>query len=124
MKNVRDKEIAVVGVSQREEKFGYKIFRDLLKEGFNVKGINPANGEILGRKIYRSLKELKPVPDLVIMVVPPQITEHIVEECNDLGIKEIWMQPGSESAAAIEKTKNYGISIVHNVCFMVENKIW
>ena len=51
MKNIQEKDIAVVGVSDREEKFGYKIFRDLIKHGFNVKGINPRNGEILGRKV-------------------------------------------------------------------------
>jgi predicted CoA-binding protein len=30
MSDIKDKNIAVVGVSQREEKFGFRIFRDLM----------------------------------------------------------------------------------------------
>jgi predicted CoA-binding protein len=124
MKELKEKIIAVIGVSGREEKFGFKIFRDLIKAGFNVKGINPANGEVLGRKIYRNLKELENAPDLVITVVPGQVTERIVQECKELGIKEIWMQPGSESENAVRKAKEYGMSVTYNACFMVEHGIW
>lgn len=46
MKNVQLKEIAVVGVSENYQKFGFKIFRDLLKHGFNVVGVNPRGGMV------------------------------------------------------------------------------
>ena len=124
MDELKEKLIAVIGVSERQEKFGFKIFRDLLKAGFNVVGINPKNGLVLDRKIYKDLRELEKVPDLVITVVPPQITERIVEECKDLGIKEVWMQPGSDSEIAIQKAKQCGISVTHNSCFMVQHGIW
>lgn len=124
MADIKNKLIAVVGVSNREEKFGFRIFKSLLEGGFKVKGIHLRDGEVLGQKIYKNLKELDSVPDLVITVVPPEVTERIVEECNDLGIKEIWMQPGSESEDAVRKARQYGISVVYNACFMVENKIW
>jgi len=124
MKNIAEKEIAVVGASDREEKFGYKIFRDLIKHGFKVKGINPKDGEILGRKIYKTLRDLESVPDLVITVIPPQVTERIVQECKEMGVKEIWMQPGSESESAVKKAKEYGITVTHNACFMVQQGIW
>lgn len=124
MADIKDKLIAVIGVSNREEKFGFRIFKSLLEGGFKVKGIHLRGGEVLGQKIYKNLKELDSVPDLVITVVPPEITERIVEECNELGIKEIWMQPGSESEDAVKKAKQYGIPVVYNACFMVENKIW
>lgn len=124
MKTVKEKQIAVVGVSNREHKFGFMIFRDLIESGFDVKGLNPTNGEVLGRKIYRNLRELETAPDMVITVVPPAITEKIVEDCKEIGIREIWMQPGSESRAAIEKAETYGMAVTYNACFMVQNKIW
>ena len=124
MDNIKEKRIAVVGVSHKEDKISFRIFRDLISAGFIVEGINPSNGSIAGREISRSLKELSSVPDLVITVVPPQVTERIVEECRELGVKEIWMQPGSESEAAIKKAKEYRISVVYNACFMVRNGIW
>ena len=122
--NIKDKLIVVVGVSAMPDKFGYRIFRDLLKAGFNVEGIHPVTEELFGKKIFRNLKDVLPIPELVITVVPHEVTERIVEECKELGIKEIWMQPGSESETAIKNAKSYGISAVHNACFMVKERIW
>jgi len=124
MDDIKKKKIAVMGVSNKEEKFGFRIFRDLIKAGFNVEGVNPTNGEVLGKKIYRNLKEISARPELVITVVPYQVTERVVDECNALGIKEIWMQPGSESEAAVLKAKSFGIKATSNSCFMVVNNIW
>lgn len=122
--DIKDKVIAVVGVSNKLEKFGYKIFRDLLAGGLKVYGVHILVKEVLGQKIFQSLKEIRVIPDIVITVVPPLATDKIVEECRLLGIKEIWMQPGSESQSAIDKAKSYGITITHHACFMVEKGIW
>ncbi|MCX5712267.1 MAG: CoA-binding protein [Candidatus Omnitrophica bacterium] len=120
----KDKNIAVMGVSSREEKFGHRIFRDLLNSGYKVYGVNPGEGEVLGKKIYRSLKDIPGKIDLVIIVVPAQVTEKAVDTCKELGIKEIWMQPGSESDLAVQSAKKYGIAVTYNSCFMVEEGIW
>ena len=117
------KQIAVIGVSDNPDKYGYKIFRDMIKAGYPVEGVNPKGGLILGRRIYKSLAELAPAPDLVITVVPPEITEQIVEECHNLGIKTLWLQPGSDSPKALAKAAEYGINTI-SACFMVKQGIW
>ncbi len=123
MNNSEYKLIAVVGVSDDASKYGHKIFRDLLKAGYPVKGVNPKGGFVLGHNIYRSFSEMEQKPDLVITVVPPAATEKVVEECNALGIKTVWMQPGSESDTAIAKAKTYGIKTI-SACFMVQKGVW
>jgi uncharacterized protein len=123
-KTLKQKEIAVIGVSEQEEKYGYKIFRDLIINGYNVKGINIHGGAILGRKMYKSLEELESLPDIIITTVKPQVTEKIVETAIQLGIKEIWMQPGSESESAVKKARDSGIKVTYNSCLMLDNKIW
>ena len=115
--------IAVVGVSDDASKYGHKIFRDLLNAGYPVKGVNPKGGFVLGSNIYKSLSEMEKRPELVITVVPPGATEKVGEECNKLGVKAIWMQPGSDSQAALEKAKAYGIKTI-TACFMVEKGVW
>ncbi len=115
--------IAVVGVSEDASKYGHRIFRDMLRFGYPVKGVNPKGGFVLGQNIYKSLSELEKKPDMVITVVPPAATLQLVEECNKLGIKNIWMQPGSESGAALEKAKAYGIKTV-SACFMAVKGLW
>jgi predicted CoA-binding protein len=124
MDDLKQKSIAVIGVSQQPEKYGYRIFRDMRDAGYNVKGVNVRGGEVLGQKIYKSLKELGNVPDLVITVVPAQVTEKVVEECSELGVREIWMQPGSESEAAIEKAREHGMRVTANACIMLAHGMW
>ncbi|HOK79742.1 MAG TPA: CoA-binding protein [bacterium] len=124
MDDYKNKRVALVGVSADQSKMGYKMFEDLLQNGFNVFGVNPKNGIILKQRIYTSLEEIKPLPDLVVTVVKPEITLTIIEQCHNLGIKQIWMQPGSESEQAIKKAKDYGIEVRHRKCFMSENGIW
>ena len=115
--------IAVVGVSDDASKYGHKIFRDLLNAGYPVRGVNPKGGFVLGQQVYRSVSDVEKRPDLVITVVHPGVTERIVDECNELGIKNIWMQPGSESQKAVDKARDYGIKATV-ACFMVVKGVW
>lgn len=124
MDNLKNKLIAVVGVSTDSNKYGYKVFKDLFENDYSVSGVNINGGVALGQTLYKTLSELAKVPDIVITVVPPAATEQIVEECHKLGIKEIWMQPGSESQAAIDKAKSYGMKVTSRACFMHSQKIW
>lgn len=115
--------VAIVGVSNDASKYGHRIFRDMLKAGYPVEGVNPKGGFVLGRQVHKSLSEMEKRPDLVITVVHPEVTEKIVEEANRLGIKSVWMQPGSESDAALSKAKEYGIKAT-TACFMVVKGVW
>ncbi len=116
----RENKIAVVGVSMNPEKWGYRVYRALRDEGYKVFPVNPKYDEIEGDKCYPDLKSLPEKPDVVITVVPPEITENIVEECKKLGIKKVWMQPGSESDNAIKFCRENGIETVYNACFVVD----
>jgi uncharacterized protein len=124
VKTLKEKSIAVVGVSANKDKYGYKIFKSLLFGGYQVTGVNPKGESVLGKEIFKSLREIQEKPDLVICVVRPEITEHVVEECKELGINEIWLQPGSESQKAIDLGKDYGMEVTHSACIMLENGIW
>ena len=112
--------IAVVGVSADEFKFGARIFRTLKYYGYQVVGVNPKHKELYGEPIYPSLKALPKKPDVVITVVPPQVTEEVVKEAKDLGITKFWMQEGSESDAAIEFCKQNQIDFDAGKCFIID----
>jgi predicted CoA-binding protein len=113
---------AVVGVSRNPEKYGHQVYKDLKEAGYVVYSINPHIDEILGEQCYHSLHELPEKPDVVDIVVPPAVTETIVEECKDLGIHKVWMQPGSESEKALQFCAKNGIKVVHDVCVMVKRR--
>jgi len=119
---LKTKVIAVIGVSKDENKYGFKVFKDLLSKNLKVYGVNPNADFVLDRKIYKKISEIPEKVDLVITVVPPNVTEKIVAQCKALGINEIWMQPGSESEEAIKKAENLGIKVTYNACIMIETK--
>ncbi len=120
----KDTKIAVVGVNDNPQKFGYRIFVDLIDSGYNAFAVGVRGGEVNSKKIYKTLADLPEKPDIVITVVPPVGTEKIVDEVIALGIKEIWMQPGSQSAPAIERARAAGIKVTDRGCFMIVAGIW
>jgi len=113
---------AVVGASRDPEKYGHQVFRDLRNAGYNVYCVNPNAGEVLGDVCYSNLVTLPVRPDVVDVVVPPKITEQVVKTCEELGIRKVWMQPGSESEEAIDFCRKNGIAVVHGVCVMIERR--
>jgi uncharacterized protein len=112
--------IGVVGVSTDTKKWGYKVWKHLLEEDWDVYPINPKYEEIEGHECFPSISSIGGGLDMVITVVPPEVTEEIVEECAEVGIKRIWMQPGSESEDAILLCKENGIEVVHDACMVTD----
>lgn len=115
---------AVVGVSRDPSKYGNRIFHTLLKAGYTVYPVNPNVNEIDGHRVFPTLADLPEPPEVVDVVVPPRITEQIVRECAQSGLKRVWMQPGSESEEAIDFCRQREIEVVYGVCAMVHRKEW
>jgi len=114
------KVIAVVGASRNKEKWGYKVFKTLREKYKDIKvyPINPKADKIDNEKAYKSLEELPEKPDLVVTVVKPHVTEEVVKKAISLGVKYIWMQPGSESDTAIATAERAGIKVFHHTCIV------
>lgn len=113
---------AIIGASNNPQKYGYKILKDLHETGFKVIPVNPKGGEILGLKAYKNLSEIPKKIDMVIFVVPAQVTEKVLIEVDNLDIKKVRMQPGSESDQAISFCKEKGIECIAKACVMIERK--
>jgi len=111
---------AVIGFSLDPTKYGHKVFLRLENEGYTVFPINPKLKEFKNHTVYSDLDTLPIKPDVVITVVPPKITETIVQDCLNQGIHKIWMQPGSEYSVAIELAEKNNIEIIYNRCVLIE----
>jgi predicted CoA-binding protein len=113
---------AVVWASNNENKYGHKVFLDLLENGYHVIAINPNEKEILWEKTYATLSDVEEKIDIVIFVVPPKITEMLLEEVIQLHITRVQMQPWSESENAILFCKENNIECTHDACIMIQRK--
>jgi uncharacterized protein len=114
------KVFAVVGSFRNESKYAYKIFRDLISQGYEVFPVNPGKSEVEGRKCYKSISDIPVTVDVVNVVTPPVVTEAILKECLERGIKRVWLQPGAQSQKAIDFCRENNIEVIHDVCVMLE----
>jgi predicted CoA-binding protein len=122
------KTIAVVGVSDQREtgcNLNYKKFKE---SGYRVYAVNPRLSTYDGAPCYPDLKSIPEKPDGVFMLTSPKVTEQIVQQCVDLGIKHVWMhclmgtKPGlaagttSVSQSAVEMCKANRIAVIPGTC--------
>ena len=113
------KKFAIVGATSNTKKYGYRVFKDLKSRGYEVYPVNPNLKELGGTKCYPDLAGIPVKVDVVDFVVPPEVTEKILKECKQLGLDRIWLQPGSESEAAIAYCHDNNLKVVHDVCVML-----
>jgi len=116
---IAQKRFAVVGATTNTKKYGNEIFRNLISRGYEVYPVNPRLKELEGTKCYPSLSNLPVKVDVVDFVVPPPVTEEILKECKELELDRIWLQPGSESEAAVAFCDENNLKVVHGVCVML-----
>lgn len=116
---IAQKKFAIVGATDNTKKYGYEIFKNLKSRGYEVYPVNPRLKELEGTKCYPSLGDIPVKVDVVDFVVPPAVTEEVLKECKRLGLDRIWLQPGSESEAAIAFCHENNLKVVHSVCVMV-----
>jgi len=122
------KKIAVVGVSDKREtgcNLAYTKFREA---GYEVYAVNPRINTFNGAPCYPDLKSIPEKPDAVFILAKPAVTDQIVQQCVDLGVKHVWMhcmmgtKPGlvasmtSVSQDAVNKCRENGISVIPGTC--------
>lgn len=111
---------AVVGATDNQDKFGYKIFKCMKAAGYKVYPVNPGIAEVMGETCYPTLVDLPVCPEAVDLVVNRRIGVKVVEQCAELGIENIWMQPGADADNVIALAKEKGLKVIHNACIMTE----
>ena len=122
------KKIAVVGVSDKRDTGCNLTYKKLKENGYQVYAVNPHISGYEGTTCYPDLKSIPEKVDAVFILASPKVTEQIVQQCVDLGIKHVWMhcmmgtKPGlaaamtSVSQPAVELCKTNGISVIPGSC--------
>mgnify|MGYP000928876072 FL=1 len=109
---------AVVGANTDADKYGNKIYRKLKSMGYRVYPVNPNYDTVEGDKCYKDLSSLPEVPEVVEMVVSPKRGKPVIEEAARLGIKNIWLQPGTYDDELLETIRQKGLTAVQ-ACVLV-----
>ena len=132
------KSVALVGASATPGKVGYSVLDSLVNHEFKgeVYPINPKRDEIMDRKCYKSLEDIKKPVDLAVVCVDVLQTPDIMETCAKLGIHNVLVisgggkELGGERAEAERKIKDlaekYQIRVIGPNCigmFNGENRL-
>ena len=102
----------VAGASKNRDKYGNKVLRCFQLNGRKVVPVNPVEAEIEGVACVTSVSELPAEVQSLSIITPPQVTERVVEQAIAKGIRNIWMQPGAQSTAAIAACEQAGINLI------------
>jgi uncharacterized protein len=118
------KSIALVGASANNVRPSYLVMKYLLDKGYTVFPINPglAGQELLGQKVYASLKDV-PVPiDMVDIFRNSEAAGEITDEALALPTlpKVIWMQLSVRNDQAASRAEAQGVQVVMNRCPKME----
>ena len=115
--------IAIVGATDNEAKYGHTIYLDLKSKGYQVYPVNPRRDTVVGDKAYAKLDDIPEPPTIVNFVIPPRSTLHVLEQCLELGLLNVWIQPGAESPEVMEFIQENGFNHLANACIMVESRL-
>ena len=103
---------AVAGASVNRDKYGNKVLRCYQQNHRQVVAVNPHEENIEGAPCYTDVHDLPDQVQSLSIITPPQVTETIVAAAVEKGIRNIWMQPGAESAQAVRICKDAGINVI------------
>jgi predicted CoA-binding protein len=103
------KVVAVIGASKDRRKFGNRAVRAFQDQGYAVIPVNPHEAEIEGLKAYASVLDAPGPIDMASFYVPAEIGEQVIEQVARKGIREVWLNPGAESAALVDRARALGI---------------
>jgi predicted CoA-binding protein len=111
--------IAVVGLSANPEKPAHHVPKYLKEHGYTVIPVNPtAKGDILGEKVYPSLRDIPQKVEIVDIFRPAGDVPPIVEDAIAIGAKAVWMQEGIVHNEAARRARAAGLEVVMSKCMM------
>lgn len=116
------KHVVVIGMSKDENKAAHYVPKYLSENGFDITPVNPTTDEILGKKCYHTISDVKTDIDIVDVFRPSELVLPFVEEAIKKNPKVIWLQEGIHNQMAEEMARKKGIKVVFNRCMLAEHQ--
>jgi predicted CoA-binding protein len=114
--------IAVVGMSRDPAKAAHSVPKYMMERGYNIIPVNPIASEILGRRTYSYVSDIKSQIDIIDVFRPSKNVYQVVEDSiKKPGISVIWLQEGIHNVEAEKIALDNKIDVVFNRCIMAEH---
>ena len=113
-KNIKN--IAVIGISPKEDRPSNKVSLELQKRAYKIIPINPNYEEILGEKAYKDIADTKEKIDIAVLFVNSNRALEEVKKAIDKKVSYIWLQEGVISEEAKRLSEEVGIPFMMDRC--------
>jgi uncharacterized protein len=112
--------IAVVGVSRDPKDFSRGLFRELMRRRYDVVPVNPSVPEVEGRQSFSRVQDVRPAPDGVLVMTPPQAALQVIRDCAEAGVRRVWLHRGIGTGAVSDEAVALGrrldLAVVAGAC--------
>jgi predicted CoA-binding protein len=113
--------IAVVGLADDPSRPSHYVSEYMMASGKEIIPVNPNHEQVLGKKCYKSLKDVPGQIDLVNVFRRSEFCADVVRDASAVGAKGVWLQSGILSTEAEQLARDAGIPFIQNRCLMVEH---
>ncbi len=114
--------VAVIGASAETGKIGNSVMKNLINGGYQgaIYPIHPSATEIMGKKAYKSVKDVPGVIDVAVFAIPAKFVAQALVECGEKkipgavlipsGFAETGNVAGQEEVVAV--ARKYGVRLM------------
>lgn len=110
--------VAVVGASNKPDRYSYRAVRLLREKGHTPYPVHPSIAEVDGLPVWHSLSAITDPIDTVSIYLSAHNQETIAEELLNSGARRFIFNPGAENPALEERLRDRG-KIVLEACTLV-----
>ena len=110
--------VAVIGASEKPERYSNRALRMLLAHGFTPIPVSRSGSDMLGLKGYASLADVRDRIDTVTMYVSPDKQAPVIRDILAIRPRRVIFNPGAENPEAAALLARHGISVVE-ACTLV-----
>ena len=82
---MKPKSVAVIGASAEAGKIGNSVMKNLINGGYKgeIYPIHPKADEIMGKKVYKSVKDVPGDVDIAVFAIPASLVASALIECGE-----------------------------------------
>ena len=110
------KTIAIVGMSPQEDRPSYRVGKYLSEHGYDIIPVRPGGGEILGRAVFASLRDIPRPVDIVDVFRRSEDCEEIARDTVVIGARALWLQEDVVSPSAAQIATDAGLLFAMDAC--------
>ena len=114
--------IAVVGISEREDRASKYVAEYLQREGYVIYPVNPNLDTWHGLEAYDTVANAPVTVDIVDVFRRPEFVMPVAESAVEAGASVLWLQQGIVNNEAAELAASAGLTVVMDTCVMVTHR--